>query len=92
MTYIMAWAKKETGTKHSTACTMAFGKLSAHGVCGRCEELRKGGAARTWNVSSRYGTHHINHGGLDRPCVDGGNHLLNAGGYCRNCNAGRDHS
>lgn len=48
----MAWKKTTdpVATKHTTACTMAFGRLSAPGCCPRCDELHNGATARAgWN-------------------------------------------
>jgi hypothetical protein len=43
----MAWkTKTSNGTQHNDSCTMAFGRLSAHCNCPRCEELKSGSAPR----------------------------------------------
>lgn len=39
---------------HNSACTRVWGRLSAPGVCPRCEELRHGAPARAgWGGTSR---------------------------------------
>lgn len=82
----MSW-KKQEGTKHTVNCTMAFGNLSAVGVCERCDELRNGATPRSWNVRPN---NHYYDGGISKPCThNNGEHKMNPGGYCIHCGAGR---
>lgn len=88
----MAWKtfKTQTGIKHNSNCTMAFGNLSNEGICERCDELRNGAKARTWRVAPKSIYYD---GGISKQCShNNGKHQLNSGGYCNNCGAGRDHS